>query len=125
MSFDITSKGNKRLQIKLITPTINKTSIFQNKYCAGVFFIGVAGADLWDIFMAYVQRFEWSETKDGTTKKDDSTKSKSKSKEQKGGSNKQYIPIGIENMQDGDRHVVLTCNGFVELIIIVVICPNG
>lgn len=84
--------------------------------------LGVATEDLWDIFMAYVQRFEWSETKDGSSKKEGSTKSKSKGKEQKGGLKKlpkQSIPIGIENMQDGDRHVILMCNGFVKLIIIV------
>ncbi|XP_050293996.1 androglobin-like [Anthonomus grandis grandis] len=70
----------------------------------------ISNNDLWDVFTAYVDRFEWPDNKDGSTKKTGSTK-KSKETPKKGV--KETIPAGIENMKDGHRFVILSCNNSV------------
>lgn len=76
------------------------------------YIIDIPASDLWDIFIACVPRFEWAEAKDGSTKKTASSKSKptgkdvSKSTKKSG---KPVLPVGVENMKDGDRYVMLNC----------------
>ncbi|XP_048524202.1 androglobin-like isoform X2 [Dendroctonus ponderosae] len=72
----------------------------------------IPASDLWDIFIACVPRFEWAETKDGSTKKTGSPKSKTTGKDASKltkKSVKAVVPVGVENMKDGDHYVMLNC----------------
>lgn len=68
--------------------------------------------------MAYGERFQWEEAGEEGTKKSGSSKAKAKKKEKaevgKKGTkaSKMAIPSGIENMKEGDRYIVASCDNF-------------